>query len=306
MDQVHLKKRWICQTCTHESPLNVHKYLPSPHASTDRKKSDKIYHLNISRSVVVLLRMAPMAAGVSGLRNFTPSGKQALERETAGSPPLHFYAAVWLWLIIKIHKETKTCGGPLEMDLWVMTTGKNDVVRLKLTCWVISSCSCGGIITSCLILCVSSSSVEMLLLWSYYWPLPNKLSQAPTAGDSDLKSKKLRSSLISNKAANCRILTEIWILLFVQIAHLRLCSRYCGYLLLWLFIIQIIDCTIEGFFYSFTWNQFWLCKMCLNQARISTFGLIKELAGQFETQLLVDMDGCTDAGRWCTSVRTLC
>lgn len=80
------------------------------------KKGEQIYHLNLSGSVAVLLRTAPTAAGVSGLRNFTGSGKRALERESP-SPPLHFYAAVWLWLVIKIHKETKTCGRSSEMDL---------------------------------------------------------------------------------------------------------------------------------------------------------------------------------------------
>lgn len=147
MEQVVLKKRLICRTCTHESLVNVQEYLPSPHATTARKKGDKIYHLNISGSVVVLLRMAPTAAGVSGLRNFTPSGKRALEREWSSSPPLHFYAAVWLWLIIKIHKETRTCRGSFEMVLWIMTSRQKDVVRLKLARRVISSHSRGGVIT---------------------------------------------------------------------------------------------------------------------------------------------------------------
>lgn len=49
-----------------------------------RKKSgDKIYHLNISGSVVILLQMAPRAAGVSGMRNFTHWGTQALQCETS-------------------------------------------------------------------------------------------------------------------------------------------------------------------------------------------------------------------------------
>lgn len=40
-------------------------------SSTEKTSSDKIYHLNISGSVVTLLQMAPRAAAVSRMRNFT-------------------------------------------------------------------------------------------------------------------------------------------------------------------------------------------------------------------------------------------
>lgn len=86
------------RTCRRESPLNVHKSLP--HASAARNRGDKVDHLHISGSVVVLLRMAPTAAGDSGLGNFTQSGKRALERQSS-SPPLHFTVVVWFRRIIK-------------------------------------------------------------------------------------------------------------------------------------------------------------------------------------------------------------
>lgn len=55
-----------------------------------KKTSDKIYHLNISGSVVTLLQMAPTVAGVSGMRNFTRCGMQALECEFVAEASLPF------------------------------------------------------------------------------------------------------------------------------------------------------------------------------------------------------------------------
>lgn len=51
--------------------VDVSAWLLSLHASTARKNrvSDKIHHLNIPASVVILLQMAPTAASVSGMRN---------------------------------------------------------------------------------------------------------------------------------------------------------------------------------------------------------------------------------------------
>lgn len=48
----------------------------------------------LSGSVVVLLRSAPVAAGVSGMRNLTRRDVRALERGLSSSPLLHFNVAV--------------------------------------------------------------------------------------------------------------------------------------------------------------------------------------------------------------------
>lgn len=140
----------------------------------------------ISGSVVVApLRMAAIAAGVSGMRTKFHTVWQA---------------CAWAWMVQQSSapflcrclalandenpQRNKNLGGSNspEMDLWLIRTSQKDGIRLNLAYFVVSSCRHGRIIKLRLFLWVKISSIAMQLFWLHYRPLPNELSRAQIAG----------------------------------------------------------------------------------------------------------------------------
>lgn len=96
--------------------VDIPVWLQSLHASRVKKgkSCDTIYHLYVSGSVVIVLQMAPTAAGVSEMRNLTRCAMQTLECvncQGSLTSILHHCLALAVPLKTRIRWEQKPVGG---------------------------------------------------------------------------------------------------------------------------------------------------------------------------------------------------